>query len=125
MEVLGKSVKESKEVVLQGRDLKTGLPRSIHVPISELEAAMKISLQQIINAVKDVIEAVPAELMPDILSKGLTLAGGVAHLKGLGRLFSRELKVPVNVASDPITCVVMGCGKLLDDDNLLALVCIN
>ena len=125
MELLGDSVNKSKEVVLQGRDLKTGLPRSIQVPVSELEGAMKGSLQQIINTVKDVIETVPAELMPDILSKGLTLAGGTAHLKGLDHLFSRELKVPVNVAQDPVTCVVMGCGKLLDDDNLLSMVCIS
>jgi len=125
MEILDSSVKEIKDVVLQGRDLKTGLPRSIHVPVSELEGAMKGSLQQIINVVKDVIETVPAELMPDILSKGLTLVGGTACLKGLDRLFSRELKVPVNVVQDPVTCVVMGCGKLLDDDNLLAMVCVN
>ncbi len=113
------------EVVFQGRDLKTGLPRSIPTSSTELNKAMKGSLQQIINAIKDVIEEVPAELMPDILSDGLVLAGGTSQLKGLDRLLSRELKIPVRVAKDPIACVVRGCGKLLDDDNLLNLVKIN
>ncbi len=116
------SSKNVSEIIFQGRDLKTGLPRSINASSSELTVAMKGSLQQIINAIKDVIEEVPAELMPDILSNGLVLAGGTSQLKDIDRLLSRELKAPVHLADDPVSCVVKGCGKLLDDNNLLNLV---
>jgi rod shape-determining protein MreB len=107
---------------LQGRDLKTGLPRSITAPSSELREAMKASLTQIINAIKDVIESTPAELMPDILKTGITLAGGTSLLTGLPKLISSEINAPVKVADDPVTCVVRGCGYLLEDDKLLDLV---
>ncbi|MBD3366512.1 MreB/Mrl family cell shape determining protein [candidate division WWE3 bacterium] len=109
-------------LVFQGRDLKTGLPRSIKASPEELEEAMKGSLTLIINAVKDVIEATPAELMPDILSSGAVLAGGTSQLKNLDLLLSKELKAPVHLAEDPISCVVRGCGKLLEDEMLLDLV---
>lgn len=122
MELSASGSHSSREVVFQGRDLKTGLPRSVKISPSELETAMKGSLNLIINSIKDVIEEVPAELMPDILSKGLVLAGGTSQLTNLDHLLSRELKVPVRIAEDPVSCVVRGCGKLLDDDNLLTLV---
>jgi rod shape-determining protein MreB and related proteins len=110
------------KIVLQGRDLKTGLPRSIQVPPSELRDAMKGSIDQIINAVKEVLEASPADIMPDILSTGITLAGGTSLLRGLDRLMSSEINTSVRVAQDPVSCVARGCGYLLSDDNLLDLV---
>ena len=88
----------------------------------ELREAMKASLTGIINGIKDLIEEVPAELMPDILRTGITLVGGTALLKGLDRLISGEINVPVAVATDPHTCVVKGCGFLLEDPGLLDLV---
>lgn len=105
--------------VFRGRDLKTGLPRSIEVMPSEIREALKISVYTIINAVKDAIEETPAELVPDILKNGITLAGGTSLLKGFDKLMSRELGVPVHLAQDPITCVVRGCAKVLNDDELL------
>lgn len=105
--------------VFRGRDLKTGLPRSIEVMPSEIREALKISVYTIINAVKDAIEETPAELVPDILKNGITLAGGTSLLKGFDKLMSQELGVPVRLAQDPITCVVRGCAKVLNDDDLL------
>ncbi|HOM78116.1 rod shape-determining protein [Patescibacteria group bacterium] len=123
-EILSSKSSIPDKFVFQGRDLKTGLPRSITAPSSELREAMKGTLSNIINAIKDVIESCPAELMPDILKSGVTLAGGTSLLTGLPKLISSEINAPVTVANDPISCVVRGCANLLDDDVLLDLVCI-
>jgi rod shape-determining protein MreB len=105
--------------VLRGRDLKTGLPRAIDVSPEEIREALKPSIHQIINVIKDAIEDTPAELMTDIVASGIVLAGGTSQIRGLERLMTSELKVPVRVAEDPMTCVVRGCSKVLDDEWLL------
>jgi rod shape-determining protein MreB and related proteins len=105
--------------VLRGRDLKTGLPRAVDITPEEVREALKPAVMQIINAVKDAIEDTPAELMSDIVKDGIVLAGGTSQLRGLARLMTQELKVNVIVAEDPMTCVVRGCGKVLDDERLL------
>jgi len=110
--------------VLRGRDLKTGLPRSIDVSPKEIREALLPQVYDIIASIKDTIEETPAELVSDILKGGIVLAGGTALLRGLGRLVSHELKVPVKIAKDPITCVVRGCAKVLDDEALLRKVCL-
>lgn len=113
--------KEEKNItaVLAGRDLKTGLPRSVEVSPIEIRNALKTPIYEIIDAVKDTIEETPAELMPDILRGGIVLAGGTSLLKGFPELMEQEIRVPVKVADDPITCVVRGCAKVLDSDLLL------
>ena len=110
---------EKQKAVFRGRDLKTGLPRSIEITPMEIREALKMPIYSIIDAVKDAIEETPAELVPDILKNGITLAGGTSLLRNLDKLMSFELKVPVRVAPEPMTCVVKGCGKVLDDINLL------
>ncbi len=111
---------EFKETALfRGRDLKTGLPRSIEITPQEIRDVLKVPVYSIIDGVKDAIEETPAELVPDILKNGITIAGGTSLLKGLDKLMSHEIKVPVHVVSDPMTCVVKGCGKVLDDEELL------
>jgi rod shape-determining protein MreB len=107
------------KATLRGRDLKTGLPRAIEVTPEEIREALKSAVHQVINAIKDAIEDTPAELMADVVRDGIVLAGGTSQLRGLARLMSIELKVPVLVAEDPMTCVVRGCGKVLDDEKLL------
>ncbi len=104
---------------MRGRDLKAGLPKSVEINPFEIREALKPSLQLITTAVKDVIEQTPAELVSDILKGGILLTGGGALLKGLNVLLAKELNVAVHVAPDPITCVVRGCGKLLEDQELL------
>jgi len=110
--------------VMRGRDLKTGLPKSVEIYPSEIREALKGPVNSIISGVKDAIEDTPAELMSDIVIDGIVLAGGTSLLRGLDKLMSFELQVPVKVAKDPLTCVVRGCGKLLDDLDLLERVCV-
>lgn len=107
------------KVMLKGRDLKSGLPKSIEVGSSEIREALRVPVMTIVNAVKDAIEDTPPELVPDIISNGITLAGGTSLLRGLDVLMQKELNVKVNLAKDPLTCVVRGCGKLLEDLDLL------
>ncbi len=120
---IGNAVEFNKEndfsAVLRGRDLKTGLPRSVEVKPVEMREALKGPVYEIIEGVKDAIEDTPAELMSDIIRDGIMMAGGTALLRGLDKLMTYELKVPVRVSKDPLTCVVRGCGKLLDDISLL------
>ncbi|MDC0449040.1 rod shape-determining protein [bacterium] len=108
--------------VLRGRDLKTGLPRALEISPAEIREALRIPVYTIINAIKDALEDTPAELMADIVRDGIILAGGASQLRGLTKLLSQELQVPVRRAEDPMTCVVKGCGIVLDDSDLLHMV---
>lgn len=123
---IGNAIEFNKEndfsSVLRGRDLKTGLPRAIEVKPAEIREALRDPIYKIIAGVKDAVEETPAELMADIVKDGIVLAGGTALLKGLDKLMSYELQVPVRVSKDPLTCVVRGCGMLLDDLKLLETV---
>ncbi len=105
--------------VMRGRDLKTGLPKAVEVTPYEMREVLKTPVFSIIQAIKDVLEETPEELVPDILKAGINLAGGTSQLRGLDRLMSYELRVPVHLAEDPMTCVVRGCAQALEDDNLL------
>jgi rod shape-determining protein MreB len=107
------------KAVLRGRDLKTGLPRSVEVTPEEIREALRGPVYLIINAIKDTIEETPAELMSDIVRDGIVLAGGTSLLRGFDKLLMHELKVPVRSVKDPMTCVVKGCAKVLDDKSLL------
>ncbi|MFZ5425297.1 MAG: rod shape-determining protein [Patescibacteria group bacterium] len=107
------------KAMMSGRNLKSGLPKSVEITGSELREALKIPVNTIIGAIKDVIEDSPAELVPDILRHGVYLAGGTSQLPGLDKLMSTELKVPVHIIKDPMTCVVRGCGLVLENNLLL------
>jgi len=120
---LGDAFKSKKrEGMMRGRDLKTGLPKTIVISSEEIREALNDPLTTIIASVKDVLEDAPPELVPDILDQGITLAGGVAQLRGIEKRFTRELGAPVNVAKDPITCVVRGTGVVLEKAGLLSKV---
>lgn len=111
---------DTKEVaLLRGRDLKSGLPRSVEVCAADIRDAIRGPVNSIINAVKDAIEETPPELVADILKSGITLAGGTSLIRGFDRLMSEETRMPVEVAKDPLTCVVRGCGLVLEDLELL------
>lgn len=107
------------KVVMRGRDLKSGLPKSIEVSATDIREALKHPINTIINAVKDVIEDTPPELVPDVIKGGITLAGGTALLRGFADLMSKEVAVPVQLSKDPMTAVVRGTGIVLDDLDLL------
>jgi rod shape-determining protein MreB len=110
--------KESK-IVVRGRDLASGLPSKINVSTAEIREALSNTLRSIIEAIKDVVEESPPELVSDIAEKGIYLTGGGALLKGLPQLLAKEIKMPVTLAEDPLTTVVRGTVRILEDQKLL------
>ncbi len=115
-------LKTEKEAVVRGRELATGLPKSLKVSATEVREALSSTINEIINAIQEVIEETPPELLSDILERGILLTGGGALLSGLDKRISDETKMPVFVADDPLTTVVRGCAKLLEDLDLLSKV---
>lgn len=108
-----------KMMIVRGRDIETGLPRSLRLSESEVREALTPILTQIIQAVADVLEETPPELLPDILEYGILLTGGGAKLSGLDKLIVDKVRMPVITSSDPLTSVVRGAGKVLEDEKLL------
>jgi len=113
------SAKEERQMVVRGRDLETGLPKSVKVNSTEVREAISPILQEILSQISEVIEEMPPELVNDIVSRGIVLCGGGAQIKGLDKLIAEETKMPVWVADEPMTCVVRGCGKILENESLL------
>ncbi|OGY94254.1 MAG: rod shape-determining protein [Candidatus Komeilibacteria bacterium RIFOXYC1_FULL_37_11] len=114
--ILGeKSVKS----IIRGRDLLTGLPKEVQVTDANIREAIIKPIRLIIENIKSTIENTPPELVSDLYEKGMVLSGGGALLKGLDVLIAQETKMPVHITDDPLTAVVRGTGKVLDDlDNL-------
>ena len=97
------------------RDLISGLPRSANITSAEIRDAIQDPINAIVEAVKVTLEGTPPELSSDIYERGIVLAGGGALLEGLDRLLSRETSMPVYIAPDPLSCVVIGTGKMLEE----------
>ncbi|MBI2268678.1 MAG: rod shape-determining protein [Candidatus Blackburnbacteria bacterium] len=113
------SQKIEKHFVVRGRDLETGLPKSIKVSSQEVREALSSVLQQVVEKIADTLEEAPPELVADIMEKGIVLAGGGALIVGLDQLVSEAVKIPVWVCEDPLTAVARGTGKVLDNPKLL------
>lgn len=115
------SVVSTKEkfTVVRGRDLETGLPKSIRLTSSEIQEALSPIIQEIIANIVDTLEETPPELTSDVMERGIILAGGGAMINGIDKIISEATKMPVWVAEDPLTCVVRGCGVCLEDNGLL------
>src|SRR3989441_7587316 len=105
---------DTQRVTLRGRDLLTGLPRAVEVGADQIREAIEPSVQQIVDTIRDTIEETPPELVADIMDQGIVLAGGGALLVGLDRRVADATQMPVNVADDPLTCVVRGTGVVLE-----------
>jgi rod shape-determining protein MreB and related proteins len=104
-----------RTVTFRGRDLLTGLPRSVEVGGDQIREALEPSVVQIVEAIKETIEETPPELVADIMDQGIVLAGGGALLAGLDRRVAEATQMPVHIADDPLTCVVRGTGRVLED----------
>jgi rod shape-determining protein MreB len=113
---------EEGTIVLRGRDLATGLPKSVEISTVELRDALSNSINAIIDAVRSTIELTPPELVADLMYRGIALAGGGALLNGLDRRLAQETRFPVYVAEGPLTCVVRGAGEVLEEATLLSKV---
>ncbi|MFH1171510.1 MAG: rod shape-determining protein [bacterium] len=110
---------------MRGRDLITGLPKEVQITSDQIREALGRTLRQIVDAIKSTIEVTPPELTADIYERGIVLSGGSALLRGFAKLLQHETQIPVQVADDPLTCVVRGTGIVLEDfqnlRNVLAL----
>ncbi len=106
---------EEVTTFFRGRDLLTGLPRSIEVTSAQIREAIEPSVQQIVDAVKDTIEETPPELVADVMDQGIYLAGGGALLRGIDTRISEATQMAVHIADDPLTCVARGTGRVLED----------
>ena len=113
---------EVKEMEVKGRNLAEGIPRSFTVSSNEILEALTDPLNSIVSAVKSALERTPPELGADIAERGMALTGGGALLRDLDRLLMEETGLPVIVADDPLTCVVRGCGKALENMEKLSTI---
>ncbi|WP_277613386.1 rod shape-determining protein [Brevibacillus humidisoli] len=109
---------EAESVEIRGRDLVTGLPKTITVTGSEIAEALSETVQAIIEAVKITLEKSPPELAADIMDRGIVLTGGGALLRNLDRLLSKETGMPVHVAENALDCVAIGTGRALENLHL-------
>jgi rod shape-determining protein MreB len=113
------STGENRTIEITGRDLVEGLPKTVIISEEDVREALIEPIKQIVEVIRQVLERTPAELASDIVERGVTLAGGGALLRNLDRLLSEVTGLPVVLAEDPLTAVVMGSGKILDNPELL------
>jgi rod shape-determining protein MreB and related proteins len=103
---------------IRGRDLLTGLPKTIEITAQEISVALHDTVYAIVDAVKNTLEKTPPELAADIMDRGIVLTGGGALLRNLDKIISEETKMPVLIAENPLDCVAIGTGKALDHIHL-------
>ncbi len=113
-------LKEKKEIPMRGRNLVSGLPEEIMVSNKEIQKAIEKSISQIITAIKDTVEETPPELITDVMTNGIFLAGGGSLLKGLDSLIKKETKIPTQIIEDPLTAVARGAGRALEGIDTLS-----
>jgi rod shape-determining protein MreB and related proteins len=115
-----KTERGERMAIVRGRDIETGLPKSLRLTEAEVREALAPAITEIIQGISDVIEDAPPELISDILEHGIVLTGGGANLAGLDQIIVEQARMPVIVSEDPLTSVARGCGKVLEDAALLA-----
>ena len=120
---IGSAVADSKtaelQTVVRGRDIGSGLPKSMKFGGTEIREALAPTLQTIVRGVMDVLEETPPELIGDIIQHGITMAGGGSLIRGIDQMIAESTRMPVWVTDEPMSAVVRGCGKLLTDEKLL------
>lgn len=114
-----------KTMEIKGRDLVTGIPKTFTIHEEEVREALSEPVNVILDTIKVALENTPPELAADIVDKGIVLAGGGALLRGIDALISEATDLPVIIAEDPLTAVVRGVGKMLDDLDMLKRIAIN
>ena len=111
--------------LMKGRDIRSGTPKEITLKEEDTSEALKPVLTQIMGGIKDALEKTPPELSADLVDMGLVLTGGGALLKNIDKLISKETGLPVVIAEDPLSCVALGTGKALDDEQSFSTLLIN
>jgi rod shape-determining protein MreB len=114
---IGSASKLAKELSMEvkGRDLVAGIPKTLKLTSEEIREALAEPIAQIVEALKQALEETPPELAADIVDRGIVMTGGGSLLKGLDTLFKEQTNLPINVVDDPLSCVVLGAGKVLDN----------
>jgi rod shape-determining protein MreB and related proteins len=112
-------LREKKEIEVKGRHVLEGKPKTVMLNDSQIREALAEPVKQIVQAVRDGLERIPPELSADVCDRGIVLSGGGALLQNLDERLRRETGLPVQVAEDPLSSVVLGAGKMLSDFNLL------
>jgi rod shape-determining protein MreB len=115
---------ERRTMEVKGRDLIDGIPKTIVIGDDEIRESLREPIVTIVDAVRTALERTPPELAADIVDKGIVLTGGGALLKGLDQLLRQETNLPITVAEDPLSCVALGTGRVLDELDLLKKVAI-
>jgi rod shape-determining protein MreB len=106
---------EERSMDVKGRDLVSGIPKTVTVHSQEVRECIQEPVQAIVEAVKRSLEITPPELASDIVDRGIVMTGGGAEIRGLDRLLQHETNLPIHVDEEPLTCVVRGAGRILDD----------
>ncbi len=118
--------REKEETMdIRGRDLVSGLPKTINISSSEIMEAFREPVLSIIDTIKQTLEATPPELAADVMESGITLTGGGALLNGLDKLISTETGIPVHIGNEPLNCVAIGTGLVLEHINTLKSVLVS
>ena len=117
---IGSAYKEGEEVEMEirGRDLITGLPKTMQITSGEVRDALRDPVNSIIDGIKSTLEKTPPELASDIMENGIMLTGGGALLRGLDKLVKQETGMPVQIAENPLDCVALGTGKSVEDQEI-------
>ena len=121
---LGTAVVEngSEKMEIRGRDLGSGIPKTLMVTAEEVNEALSVPIGVIVETVRSTLENTPPELASDFLENGIVLTGGGAKLKNIDTLLNKETGLPIVIAENPLIMVVLGCGRALDDPDLLKTV---
>jgi rod shape-determining protein MreB len=106
---------EERTMDVKGRDLVSGIPKTVTVHSDEIRECTQEPIQSIVEAVRRALEITPPELSSDIVDRGIVMTGGGAMIRGLDKLLSSETNLPIHVDEEPLTCVVRGAGRILDD----------
>ncbi|WKZ27193.1 MAG: rod shape-determining protein [Candidatus Paceibacterota bacterium] len=114
---IGSAIKQANEekITIKGRDLTSGLPKTIEIGANELTDALSESLREVIQIIKEVLEVTPPELCSDIMDRGITISGGGALLRNIDQLITKVTGVPAHIADDPLFCVARGTGIVLEN----------
>lgn len=115
---------EEKTIEVRGRDLVTGLPKTLTLTSSEIRDALAEPVAMVVDAVRMTLEKTPPELAADIMDRGIVMAGGGSLLRGLDKYIAQETDMPVYVVDDPVSCVAYGTGKILEEIDTLKKVLI-
>ena len=112
----------SNKYPVKGRDIRSGTPKEVNITEEDTSEALNPIIKEIIAGIKDALENTPPELSADLVDMGMTLTGGGSLLKNIDKRFSKETGLPVHVADDPLTCVAIGTGKALEQEETFSTV---